>query len=164
MNDLVTVEYGEPLTTSFLIAEGVDNQHKNVIELIKRHSGTKTLSALQTRKIKTKGRPTEVYLLNEKQATFLITLMKNSEKVLQFKERLVDDFYDMKNRLAAVAINQQSAEWNEARSQGKLSRREGTDVIAEFVEYAKAQGSTSSGTYYMSISRMENKLGAAWFP
>lgn len=161
MNDLVVIENQEPVTTTMLIAQGVGVKHENVMELLVKHSKkTKILSTFETRKVSTKGRPMNVGVLNEKQATFLITLMRNSDKVLQFKERLVDDFYDMRSRLAAVMANQQNSEWNNLREQGKLSRREGTDVIARFVKYAESQGSKSAGMYYGNISKMENK--ALW--
>lgn len=161
MNTLVTVEYGEPMTTSLLIAEGVGNQHKNVNALIRKHIGkTKILSALQTRKIMTKGRPLELFLLNEKQATFLITLMNNSDLVLMFKEKLVEEFFDMRRRIDIAANNKNNHEWLAKRESGKVSRLESTDVMKEFIEYAEAQGSNTPKKYYMAISKMENK--ALW--
>ena len=161
MNELVVIENEEPVTTTMLIAKGVGVKHENVMELLTRHSEkTEILSTFETRKVSTKGRPMNVGILTEIQATFLITLMRNSDKVLEFKERLVTDFYDMRSRLAAVLANRNNAAWIESRESGKLARREGTDIIAEFVTYAENQGSKFAGMYYANISKMENK--ALW--
>lgn len=45
----------------------------------------------------TRGRPTEVVYLNEQQATFLVTLMRNSEIVVRFKVALVRAFFEMRD-------------------------------------------------------------------
>lgn len=160
MNDLVCVEHGRPVTTSMLIAEGVGTKHEHVLKLLKVHCETKILFGFEIRKVSTKGRPMNVAILDEVQATFLITLMANKPKVVHFKEALVLDFFDMRSRLMTAATNQQNKEWIKNRDQGKASRRIGTDVIKNFVEYAKAQGSSKPDMYYMALSKMENK--ALW--
>lgn len=35
MQELVTTHDGQPMTTSLIVAEGVGNRHKNVLELIR---------------------------------------------------------------------------------------------------------------------------------
>lgn len=50
-----------------------------------------------------------------------------------------------------------SIEWQAARAQSKLVRREETDVIKDFVAYAISQGSESATRYYANISKMQNK-------
>ena len=47
----------------------------------------------------TGGRPMEVFLLNEEQATFVITLLRNSKVVVKFKKELVRQFYAMRRFL-----------------------------------------------------------------
>lgn len=161
MNELVLIENNEPVTTTMLIAQGVDMKHEHVMKLLKNSAKKSTLLyGFEIRKVSTKGRPINAGILNEQQATFLITLMSNSEKVFQFKEKLVTDFYDMRSRLASVMANRNNAAWIESRESGKLARREGTDIIAEFVSYAESQGSKFAGMYYANISKMENK--ALW--
>jgi phage regulator Rha-like protein len=158
MNDLVVIEDKEPVTTTMLIAKGVGNKHENVMELLVKHSlKTKILSGFETRKVSSGGRPMTVGILNEKQATFLITLMRNSEKVLEFKEKLVDEFFDMRDRLQKVALNHQNQEWQQGRKNSIGVRNNETDVIRSFVEYATSQGSTSANRYYSNISSMENR-------
>lgn len=89
---------GEAVTTSLVIAEGTGIQHKNILELINRYSDdiqSFSTSALVTRKLKSAGRSTAYYELNEHQTTFLMTLMSNTEVVKEFKKRLVKAFFEL---------------------------------------------------------------------
>jgi hypothetical protein len=104
-----------------------------------------------------KGRPVKEYLLNEEQATYLTMLMKNNDRVRQFKKFLNKEFFKYRKILTSLIVQRQNAEWLEKRAQGKIERRFETDSIKEFVEYAIAQGSTHAQKYYILISKMENK-------
>ena len=100
-NSLVTVIGGEITTTSLAIAEGVDIQHKNVMETIRKNiEDFEAFSqvAFKTR-LNKQGSPTEYALLTEPQATLLLTFMRNSEIVKRFKVRLVKEFFDMAKQL-----------------------------------------------------------------
>ena len=57
-------------------------------------------------------------------------------------------------RKARQAERRAQVEWQSARSEGKVVRRQETDVIQEFVQYACEQGSVNSNRYYMSITKM----------
>ncbi len=46
--------------------------------------------------------------------------------------------------------------WDELRELGKLNRKDETDAIKEFVNYAKSQGSKGADLYYANISKMKN--------
>ena len=102
MSNIVSITNGEALTTSLAIAEGVGNQHKNVIELIRANlsdfEGFGRV-AFETRPFETAGgtQNKEYATLNEPQATLLMTYMRNSEVVKQFKIRLVRAFYEQDN-------------------------------------------------------------------
>lgn len=117
--------------------------------------------SLNGRKSKTKssiiGRPTEEYLLNEPQATYLIVLMRNQNIVRNFKKHLTKSFFKQRKMLATLLSQKTNADWLEKRRLGKIERRIETDTIKEFVEYSKSQGSKSSSKYYMAISKMQNK-------
>lgn len=95
-----------------------------------------------------------MYRLNEIQATFLITLLKNNEVVVKFKMELVRQFYAMRQFI----FEKQSQSWVSAREQGKLTRKAETDVLKELVEYAKNQGSTHSDKLYVTYTKLANKV------
>ena len=156
--DLVVLEKNKPVTTSLIIANGVKTEHHSVITLIRKH--TKSLQEFGTVEFqirKSGGRPLEFAILNEEQTTFLITCMRNTEIVIEFKIKLVKEFYKMKKTLIAIIERQTDEDWKRNRSIGKITRQEETDTIKEFVEYAKLQGSTKAEMYYQNISKMENK-------
>ena len=95
-----------PVTDSWIVAEKTKRKHKDVLELVSRYAdhfkefGRVTF---ETRPFDTAGGVQErkVVLFNEGQATFLITLMRNSNEVLQFKKDLVKAFVYMKHELSA---------------------------------------------------------------
>lgn len=95
------------IVTSETIAEGTDNQHKNVLQLIRTYR--EDLLEFGSLESETRnsgsfgGRPAEVFLLNEPQATLLLTYMRNMDRIRIFKKALVKAFYEMKNTLQAAA-------------------------------------------------------------
>lgn len=155
MNNLVVIMKNDVFTNSKAIADGVGIQHKSVVELLKDYSYLPELHRFETAKVKTKGRSLEVIYLTELQATILITLMKNSPKVIEFKVRLAKEFFKQRKIINALLAQKQNAEWLEVRNKTKCMRKESMDVIQEFIVYAKKQGSKSAEKYYMNFSRME---------
>ena len=107
------------------------------------------------------GAPIQEFFLSERNALILCShISKNSEEVTEFKEKLVDEFISQRkilNDLAfAIRTNRQNSDWLAQRASGKVDRREQTDAIKEFIEYAKRQGSQNSEKYYINITKMEN--------
>lgn len=91
------------VVTSETIAQGAQLQHKNTLELIsKHHLSLERFApvAFETRPLPNGGNPIRVALLNEQQATLLMTFMRNTERVIEFKVELVQAFYEMANQLA----------------------------------------------------------------
>lgn len=154
MSNLVLLKGNDVFTDSLVIAKGTDNQHKNVKGLILKYENDLkdfgTLSVLNGES--TGGRPEQYYQLNEEQATFLITLLRNSVKVVQFKKELVRQFYEMRKFI----LERQSNEWISTRYQGKLTRKAETDTIQKLVEYAQTQGSTHADKLYLTYSKLAN--------
>lgn len=92
-------ETEEPFTTSEVIAQYVNIELKSVNQLIRRYRKEITSLGISTFKMSKLnnglvGRPMTVYYLNEQQASFLITLLKNTEKVVQFKYKLTKTFFE----------------------------------------------------------------------
>lgn len=88
-------------------------------------------------------------LLNEDQAYFLLTLSRNSDAVVAAKLALVKAFRHARGHIAKAET---------ARIEGKKARHEETSAIAELVQYATDHGSESAKMYYVSITKMTNKL------
>jgi len=156
-NNLVVIEGSKVLTTSRIIAEGVGIEHRSVINLLNKHKSTKTLSTFKKTKVMTKGRPVDVAQLSELQATFLITLMKNSEIVVIFKEALVKEFFNQRRLLASVKDRQGDPDWMEQRRKGVEVHHNKSDIVARLIEYGLAQGASAGiKNHHANIAKMEN--------
>ncbi len=156
MSNLVSIKKNDVFTDSLVIAKGTKVKHKNIKETIAKYEkdllGFGTLSVLNAES--TGGRPEQYYQLNEIQATFLITLLRNTKTVVSFKAELVKEFFLMRQML----LQKQTLDWQETRRAGKLTRREETDVISELAEYAKEQGSKNSQRLYLVYTKLANKI------
>jgi len=156
MSNLVLLKNKDAFTTSLIIADGTGVKHRNVKELFSKYEaemksfGTFSVSNAQS----TGGRPEEIYLLNEQQATFLITLFRNTQKVVAFKQELVRQFYEMRRLL----LERQTKTWLETRHHGKITRHAETDVLKELIDYAKDQGSQNADMLYVNYTRLANKM------
>lgn len=102
--DLVFVgDDGEPFTTSLVIADGTSNEHRAVLQLVRNSAADlEEFGTLAFEMRKSGGRPTEFALLNEAQATLLLTYMKNNDIVRAFKKRLVRGFFQLRRGDASV--------------------------------------------------------------
>jgi phage regulator Rha-like protein len=163
MSNLVIVENKKLFTTSLIIAEQTKNTVHSVRELIKKYKndleefGVLSFEMRKPNKNSKGGRPQEIYYLNEEQTTLLLTFMRNSDIVIKFKKKLVKEFYKMKKSLNEAYVRKQNEEWKKLRVDSKYTRKNQTDIIKKFVEYATDQGSKSAFRYYSNISKMENK-------
>lgn len=103
MSDLVLMISGSVVTTSLAIAEGTKNEHASVIKLVRTYQadfeefGPIGFEIAKGSPLPQGGfaRSTEYAVLNEQQATLLLTYMRNSEIVRRFKKRLVKAFYGL---------------------------------------------------------------------
>jgi phage regulator Rha-like protein len=91
----------EPFTTSKVIADFSGVAHRKIKIAIRGHEQEfKSLGLLASYGAEsTGGRPEEYYRLNEPQASFLMTLLKNTPIVVAFKLELVRQFYAMRSEL-----------------------------------------------------------------
>lgn len=162
MNDLVFLKHKQALTTSLIVAEGTQNQHESIIRLINEHKirferwGQIHFTDLKSgnKNGDMRGRPTKVALLNEQQATFLITLLRNNEVVLDFKSELVDQFYKMRE----VLRNHQDPQWQTTRFDVKEGYKTLSAVVHDLHEFAVTQGcKVSERVFYMNFAKLLNK-------
>lgn len=158
MSDLVKLIDNVPLASTIDIAEGMRLEHRAVLFLVQKYeSEFQEIRTFAAALRKSGGRPITYYWLDEEQALYLVTLMKNSDIVRSFKRKLAHDFLAMRRMLSDLASQRQNAQWLETRNTGKQKRRVETDTIQRFVAYAVAQGSKNAERYYANISKMQNK-------
>lgn len=159
MNELVYLKADDVFTDSLILAKATDNQHTSLMRLIKsKKKRLEKFGSLRFMDLKSKnskgGRPVKYCLLNEPQATLLVTFLNNSEIVDDFKTELVRQFFEMRKLIA----ERHTQTWIETRQSGKITRRELTDMIQQLIEYAKEQGSTHSNFLYKNYTDLAQKL------
>lgn len=143
-DSLVFIEGGEPITTSLVIARETGNQHKNVMELIRDNLADLNdvgRVAFETRPFETAGgmQNREIALLDEVAAALLVTYLRNSEVVRDFKKRLVRVFYEMRRMLAdRAAVPLQGPELMAAGYVEAMKQLDARDARIHQLESARA--------------------------
>jgi len=147
MNDIVIIKTHKCFITSDVLAKNAQLEHRAVSQLIRNHIGTIEAfgdTTFEMSNLSQYGRKTKVYFLNESQAVFLMTLMKNSKAVVTFKKMLVSEFF----RMRAYIKKQESV-----RLAGIQTRRTLTDEIRDTGENERMHGHG-----YSTYTRLAYKL------
>lgn len=141
MDELVMIRQegsrSEVYTTAACVADYAEVDRKTVNRLIQQHEqdleefGVLRFEIAKPPRGSTGGRPEKLYLLNEQQATLLITYLKNTPPVRAFKKALVREFFKARQELIARKT---------ARSEGKPIRRAMTDAIRDSGENIRMKG------------------------
>ena len=92
----------EPYTLSSIVAECTRLQHHTITKTIRKHQARFEQFGKVGFKIQAmeSGQNTKDYILNEQQATLLVTFLKNTEQVANFKTNLVKAFFEMREELS----------------------------------------------------------------
>lgn len=91
---------------SRLIAIELGIQHKNLIETVRKYQdrlekrGVLTFETEKPNKSSSGGRPETFCWLNERQCIFLTTLSRNTEQVVELKDKIEESFYQAKQLVA----------------------------------------------------------------
>ncbi|MGQ7435930.1 Rha family transcriptional regulator [Streptococcus suis] len=96
----------EPYTLSSIVAECANISHHAIQEHIRKHKERLERYgkvSFQMRPLPS-GQQAKDYILNEQQATLLITFLKNTEQVANFKENLVRAFFEMRDEVAEFRL------------------------------------------------------------
>jgi phage regulator Rha-like protein len=166
MDNLVILKNNKPLTTSLIVARELKRLHKNITYIIEKYR--KDFEEFGTigdfENIQRNGKSTKIYYLNEEQLIFLITMLRpkknENDLVLNVKKKMSKEFAMLRKWKLTQDMQKQNQEYIETRGKSKIGRKQQTDIIKDFIEYAKNQGSKSADKYYMIFSKMEN---AAFF-
>ncbi|VJN72256.1 phage protein [Streptococcus pneumoniae] len=141
----------EPYTTSEIIAECAEVQHHTITRLIRENKADfEELGILgfKIHKLDTRGQPKKSYILNEQQATFLITYLKNTETVRQFKLNLVKAFFEMREKLSEIRLQ---------RALEKPKRKTLHDSIETWPNAPKHAHSTMNNLLLKAVTDMNAK-------
>ena len=140
----------EPYTTSAIIAECAGVKHHAIQEHIRKQIGRLE----QFGKVSFKMRPLQSgqqakdYILNEQQATLLITFLKNTEQVANFKTNLVKAFFEMREELSKFRMQ---------RALEKPKRKTLHDSIENWEQAPKHAHSTMNNLLLKAVTDMNAK-------
>ena len=172
MDNLVILKGNDVFTNSWVIAEGTGNSHRAIKSIVDKYSDDfkefgklsyhskwfenekqKKIFSDNSKGVSREKTKIEVILLNEPQATLLITYLRNTEQVRRFKKNLVFEFYRMRDFIR----EKQTPAWQESRQTGITTRQKETDAIKRLCEYATAQGSKHPERLYTAYTKLANK-------
>lgn len=140
----------ELYTTSEIIAECADVQHHTITRLIRENKDDfEALGILgfKIHKLDGRGQPKKAYILNEQQATLLITYLKNTEPVREFKKNLVKAFFEMRDELS---------KFREQRALEKPTHKTLNDVISKW-DNAPTMAFPTVNNLLLKLSSGKNK-------
>lgn len=149
--ELVKINQNKVFADSRIIADTFGKQHKHILEIIDKlvlsiensNSSFSTLMFSEKKFINSINREYRYYELN-RDGFSLLVMGLNGKKALEWKLKYIQAFNIMEKTL----LNKSNEEWLTTREQGKLIRRNETDTIQEFTDYAISQGSKSAQFYY----------------
>lgn len=142
--------------TSRFVAEKFEKDHKDVIRAIENlecSQGFRSGNFTQSDFTNKQGRTFKEYKLTRDGFMFLCMGFTGKEAA-RLKESFIEAFNTMEAMLLAKSSSE-ALEWKQARLQIKQVRRSFTDVVKDFIEYAKEQGSKSAEMYYANLTKME---------
>lgn len=139
-------------TTSVIVAERFGKRHNNVLRDIENAFKDIPMSFqlrnfLDTTYTDVRGKTQRMFLMTE-EGFALIIMGFTGKEAMGWKVRFIEAFQQMRAALTRTKLHKASIEWQSARTEGKLVRREETDMIAHFIEYAKMQGSKGAAHYF----------------
>ncbi len=157
MNELLVMEKrSQAVTTSKNISEQFKKNHQHVLEKIRNLDCSKEFWQSNFRPSTYKdsrGKTQSDYIVTKDGFIFLVMGFKG-EKASEFKEKYISQF----NKMEKFIHHKQSEEYIEARKDSKLLQKSTMDVVKDFVEYAKDNGSKSADRYYIIYNKLVNNI------
>ncbi|HEM6117254.1 TPA: Rha family transcriptional regulator [Streptococcus suis] len=140
----------EPYTLSSIVSECANVKHRHLKILINKHKSRLERFGRVTFEISPSeaGQNVRDYILNEQQATLLITFLKNTEQVATFKENLVKAFFEMRDELTKFQLQ---------RELEKPKRRALHEAIETWQEAPKHAHSTVTNLLLKSVTGFNAK-------
>lgn len=158
MKELVYLKNDKAVCDSLQVAEKFRKEHKNVLRAIDNLRETllnfeqpSKMFVVSKRKLDD-GQYHRMYLMN-RDGFSLLVMGFTGKNALEWKLQYIRAF----NQMEKLIQEKNTAAYQIADQAEKATRKAETDVIKEFVEYARAQGSTHADHYYSNYTRLAYK-------
>lgn len=157
MNELVLLKDEQVVCSSLDVAERFGKKHSDLIRKIENGISNSENAKLHFQKsyYKTDGnnKSYPFYYMDRDGYSFLV-MGFTGKKADKWKWQYINAF----NQMEKILTERQTSIWIETRQQGKITRKQETDVIAQLIEYAKSKGSKHSEMLYITYSKLANKM------
>ena len=155
-NDLVEIKRNKAMTTSLEVAKIFGKRHDHIlrdIENLKKDVPNFGEMFVATTHKDNYERNQKMYFMNRDGFSLLVMGFTGKE-ALQWKLKYINAF----NTMESMLKERNTEAWIEQRSQGKLVRKDETNIIQQLIDYAKSQGSNNSDKLYMVYTKLANKM------
>jgi Rha family phage regulatory protein len=153
---LVTFDRQAVTTNSLVVAEKFQKRHADVLRIIRRMECSLDFSRCNfapRNYLDDRGKEQPFFEMTRDGFMFLVMGFTGKEAAA-WKEKFIRAFNYYEAKFYRLLSVQASEEWAVTRSESKAVRRDLTDVLRRFVEYARGQGSENAGNYYQVITKM----------
>ena len=159
MNELVYLKKDTAVCDSLQVAEKFGKRHDNVLQAI--DSLRETLLKIEersemflvSRRKADDGQYHRMYLMN-RDGFSLLVMGFTGKNALEWKLQYIRAF----NQMEKLIQEKSTAAYQLSDQAERATRKTETDIIKEFVEYARAQGSTHADHYYSNYTRLAYRM------
>lgn len=158
MNELVYLKNDAAVCDSLQVAEKFGKRHDKVLRAIDDlqdslpKNGESSKLFVKSRRKASNGHIYRMYLMN-RDGFSLLAMGFNGKDALAWKLQYIKAF----NQMEKLIQEKSTAAYQLSDQAEKATRKTETDIIKEFVEYARAQGSTHADHYYSNYTRLAYK-------
>lgn len=160
--EIVTIIGGQAVTTTPAIANGTGVDHASVIKLVRTYRADLEEFGgvgFQIQPFETAGgsQQREIAVLNEQQATLVMTYMRNSDIVREFKKRLVKSFWEMTRQQVPRQLSQLEVIAASAQALVEIERRQTAILAAQHKQtedLAKLESTVHEVAHIVSSSQV----------
>lgn len=158
--ELVRKVNNRPYCDSSMVAKKFGIKHNDVTKtikrLLKRLRDTNVTPKIEEFEKEYRGQVYTAYLM-DRDFFMMLAMRFETKKAIEWQSKFITAFNEMEQRILKDIENRKDGQYIETRQQTKIARREETDVIKDFVEYATNQGSKSAKFYYNHITNATYK-------
>lgn len=147
---LVHLTGGEARTTSLMVKEKFGKRHGDVLRAIEKLECSEEFrqrNFASSSYLNDQGKSQPMYEMTRDGFSFLV-MGFTGKGAASWKERYIAAFNRMEQELIRRTIQQQNADWQQKRLEGKVARRDLTDAIAALEEYILARNPGHRKPYY----------------
>lgn len=156
---IVVVSHGQTITTSVVIAEKFGKRHTDVLRAIGNlecSKGFRQRNFASADYLDEQGKPRPMFKITRDGFSFL-AMGFTGKDAAAWKEKFIAAFNWQADEINRLRRMHTSPDWQQARLEGQAARRDETDAIKAFVDYAESQGSRSASKYYLAITKATNR-------